>query len=302
MRKTSSPKLIKKIVVVSLILLGIIAIILGFYSLFITPFYLLCYNCSRSFQWINPYKSHGIEDIPNAIRSSGLLISLFGFSSIFGGIYISKRKRWVGLLSLIFFLSIFSPLFFFNSSTSSSTSTTVNIPTINPSTNLKTYENSLLNYEIGYPSNTSPFIPALDERTLFEEGKLSINKVETIQFRDNKNNFLFSVSSRDNPRKLSVEKFLEEECERIRTIPQEKGTKCPEGKYEYFETSDGKKILTEVIEWYASAIKLNVVARRVYYPLDNKIIVINFSPIEQTDKDSLELQNNIIESFKTISY
>lgn len=298
MKKNSSPKLIKKIVVIALRLLGIIAIILAFYLLFIKTFRPLCADCGPD--GCSPITFHGIED--RAIRNSSLLIFSFGLSSIFGSIYISKRKKWAGLLALIFFLSIFSPLFIFDSSTSSSTSTTVNIPTINPSTNLKTYENSLLNYEVGYPGNTSPFIPALDERTLFEEGKLSIDKVEAIQFRDNKNNSLFSVSSRDNPRKLSVEKFLEEECERIKTIPQEKGTKCPEGKYEYFETSDGKKILTEVIEWYASATKLNVVARRVYYPLDNKIIVINFSSIEQTDKDSLELQNNIIESFKTISY
>lgn len=211
----------------------------------------------------------------------------------------SKKSLWLILItSIIIIFGVLSLLYKVKPTIREK------IPTINNSTNLKTYKNTLLNYEVGYPNNTSPFIPTLDERTLLEQGKLSIDKIKIIQFRDNEtNSHLFSVSSRENPKKLSVEKFLEEECERIKAIPQEKGTKCPEGRYEYFEMNDGKKVLTEVIEWYASETKHNVVVRKFYYPLDDKIIIISFSTFEQGDKESLELQNIIMNSFKAgISY
>jgi len=145
MKKISLPKLI---IVIILKLLSISAIILGLYLFFITPRTVLCYDCNLDFQWINPFKSYEIEDASlNLIRSSGLLIILFGISLFFGGIYISKRKKWTGLLSLIFFLLILCSFLLPNGPKPSPISSI----TKQPITDWKTYQ--AYNFQIKYPKD-----------------------------------------------------------------------------------------------------------------------------------------------------
>jgi len=145
MKKISLPKLI---IVIILKLLSISAIILGLYLFFITPRTVLCYDCNLDFQWINPFKSYEIEDASlNLIRSSGLLIILFGISLFFGGIYISKRKKWTGLLSLIFFLLILCSFLLPNGPKPSPISTITN----ESISDWQTHQ--FYNFQIAVPSN-----------------------------------------------------------------------------------------------------------------------------------------------------
>ena len=67
-----------------------------------------CFDCP-GFQWTLSYKNLSnfktstseVLDTLNFIRSIGILISLFGLSILFSGIYLSNNKKWACVVSII---------------------------------------------------------------------------------------------------------------------------------------------------------------------------------------------------------